>query len=388
MPSALPRRPFFFLCFCFFIIAILAVVLGILASHSSGSDGASGLTAEAECSIVTGTLSIDRTRSRLERRCVHSSTGPLCIAEFRCRARIDVRFTTVEGVAVSSIAWSGLVETVYGECDAARAFAARFGGLQPTAVPCWYDPYHPQKVRLWSARDAGAAVRTEDDDGDDSALTVLVVLLCGTVILVAMATALRCGAFGVWQGVRFSINHQAQRQAGGGLPVDRWSGLPVEPGVVGGRNAELALGARAHYHLPPPLPVPEAPRPPEGALPPLSKPELVKEGLALVPKYLPRHLTPVMEPPPAPAAALPFGGAAPLPPARRDVGGTPSPARACSTRRLSSNASPEYGNFEYGGSPVESVLCAQESTLRMKRGQSDLPSILHPSILRPKRTKQ
>eukprot|EP01062_Namystynia_karyoxenos_P069869 TRINITY_DN65298_c0_g1_i1.p1 TRINITY_DN65298_c0_g1~~TRINITY_DN65298_c0_g1_i1.p1 ORF type:complete len:320 (+),score=93.82 TRINITY_DN65298_c0_g1_i1:62-961(+) len=278
--AVVPRRPLFVLCMCFTGIAVVGIVLGIIIKHDSGSDGNGGLNEETTCTVVAGTLDVN----------VGGDDNG-------CRAHVDVRFRTAQGSRVHSVAWSGILERIYGPCDAARAFAARFGSAVDRIAPCWYHPANAHLVRLWGAAAAGLVV--PGDDSADPTRTALTVLLISGIVGGALLIALRCGVFGAWQPF-----WQSQEDAA----------LPTEPVVVGDLRRKYAVGVAA-----PPLPLAaaggsaadaDAPGRAEGGAPaPALVGQIGKEGFASVPPHLAAACAPA--PHHTPSGPAPFPTAAP-----------------------------------------------------------------------------
>ena len=251
----LGRRPTLIGGMCFYILLSLIIVLIVFASSNgtNSEDVEGGMTVATVCSIQAGTVA-----------------GPDTNQAGNCRYRVPVTYPP----NIKSLAWSGILENVWGDCSAAQTFFVRFQSPVFQEVPCWIHPNNVMRVRLWGAEDAQAAAPPgSSNNSATSATTVIVVFIAIVVVLGLVYMAFKCGLFG-----DFAANH-------------RFKPLPKEP--VSGRSPGRALDA-------PLLQVPQAPTYSQvGSAPipqfndPYQSPPpddtMVKIGLAVVPSYIVNH---------------------------------------------------------------------------------------------------
>eukprot|EP00659_Diplonema_papillatum_P020360 gene20360-31321_t len=229
---------------CVYIVLSLVVVLAVFAGSdgkSDNSDVEGDMQTQTTCTVVRNTMNGDVNE------------------EGKCRYHVDVYIPS--SARRGAVAWSGIVENVWGDCDAAKVFSDRFTFSTFTDVDCWFDPDAPARVRLWSAREAGAAIPSEGDQ-DTAALVVVIVLLSVVIVLGTIYTSLRCGIFGD------AINIYRS---------DKMRKLPNEP---------LASQSPRLQDQGLPFPVHSAPDPNLMLQAQTPNAPMVKVGLAQVPAYL------------------------------------------------------------------------------------------------------
>eukprot|EP01060_Flectonema_neradi_P036813 TRINITY_DN71_c0_g1_i2.p2 TRINITY_DN71_c0_g1~~TRINITY_DN71_c0_g1_i2.p2 ORF type:complete len:293 (+),score=26.40 TRINITY_DN71_c0_g1_i2:64-942(+) len=273
------RKPTLIGGMCFYILLSLIIVLIVFAG-SNGNDSEDiegGMTVATVCSIQPGTV-----------------TGPDNNDIGQCRYRVPVTYPP----NIKSLAWSGILENVWGDCSAAATFLTRFQSPVFQEVECWISPTDSTRVRLWSAEDAQAAAPSASSEGyATSAITVIVVFIVVVVVLGLVYVAFKCGLFG-----DFTAHHRFK-------PLPREPVTTQSPGRLEAPLIQIpqAPSYSPHGgHSPARFNDPYHPSSPSQASPPPDD-TMVKVGLAVVPSYVLNHTvarpptvsqSPYLNPPP------------------------------------------------------------------------------------------
>eukprot|EP01059_Diplonema_ambulator_P006085 TRINITY_DN15862_c1_g1_i2.p1 TRINITY_DN15862_c1_g1~~TRINITY_DN15862_c1_g1_i2.p1 ORF type:complete len:262 (+),score=34.17 TRINITY_DN15862_c1_g1_i2:52-837(+) len=175
------RRPAIAAVGCLYLLVSLVIILLVfVGSNGTQTNGnvEGNMKALTQCTILPNTMARDEVNGH-------------------CRYSVDAYYFPNGGSEkLNVVCWSGILETIWGDCNAAKTFGDRFSfSTRQTTVECWYDPQHPTLVRLWSVLEADKAIPSSTTE-DTQAVTAVIVLISIVVVFIIIGVALKCGLFG------------------------------------------------------------------------------------------------------------------------------------------------------------------------------------------------